>query len=76
MFIFMKYFNLCLLISRLIHITTGNVRILSKDMVLSNYSPQRSEYSYHISFTINLVNFKLLNLTALVTIPISVVKMG
>ena len=37
MFMFMKYFNLCLLISRLIPVITGNIRILSKDMVLSNY---------------------------------------
>jgi cytochrome P450 len=37
MFFFMKYFNLCLLISRLTPVVTGNIRILSKDMVLSNY---------------------------------------
>jgi hypothetical protein len=40
MLIFMKYFNfslIFLLISRLIPVATGNVRILSKDMVLSNY---------------------------------------
>jgi len=37
MFMFMKYFNLCLLISRFKPVNIGNVRILSKDMVLSNY---------------------------------------
>jgi len=39
---FMKYFNLCFLISRLKPVVTGNIRILSKDMALSNYKvPKR-----------------------------------
>jgi hypothetical protein len=36
-FLFMKYFNIFLLISRLKPVKSGHTRIPSKDMILSNY---------------------------------------
>lgn len=46
-FVFTKYFNLRLLNSRKKPAKTGNVRILSKDMVLSNYKVPKG-VSIHI----------------------------